>query len=175
MKRSICMILILVLLASLAACGGQEKAGQGELEQLTESQAASTAEEESGGGVVEDGQNPVMNFIGEYQWERAHALVEADGMENVKITITWGSSYDSLRQWEIKGYFDTETLIVEYHDAVVKDITYNEDGTVKSEEIILEGGSGSVAFRENGGFVWNDETVEGQEMEFTWAFPSTEN
>ena len=39
-----------------------------------------------------DWQNPVMNFIGEYQCDRAHALVECFGNDEAWITIEWGSS-----------------------------------------------------------------------------------
>ena len=39
-----------------------------------------------------DWQNPVMNFVGEYQCDRAHALIEPFDKEEAWITIEWGGS-----------------------------------------------------------------------------------
>ncbi len=116
-----------------------------------------------------DGQNPVMNFIGNYASERARAVVMSAGTSDAKITIRWSSSVDSLRQWEIQGTLDTDGLLVLYRNAVVKDITYNADGSVKTEEIVTEQGIGSITFRESGSFLWNDGLVDRLDVEFTWS------
>ena len=116
-----------------------------------------------------DMQNPVMNFIGEYVCDRANALVEADGKENAKITIKWAGSVDSDQEWFINGKFDTETLTVAYNDATVKGVIYNSDGTVKKEELITDKDSGTIVFKNDGKFLWNDDQIENKDMEFTYS------
>ena len=113
-----------------------------------------------------------MNFIGTYVSGRANALVEADGMENARITIHWVNSADSDRVWIIKGKLDTETLTVAYNDATVKDVIYNSDGTVKKEEVIAHQDSGAIVFKEGGKLLWNDDQVEEKDMEFTYTTQS---
>lgn len=134
---------------------------------------APPAEEEETAETVEtadgSGQNSVMNFIGRYDCDRAHALVEASGADGVRVTIRWSGSADTTRQWEIEGTFDKETLTVNYRGASVKNITYNEDGSVKSEELVTEEATGSLIFRENGSFLWNDDLDGTRDMEFVWS------
>ena len=99
MKKLVCLIAVLVLVFSLCACGAKDAAPAG-------SEAA-----------AEDGQNPVMNFIGVYGHDRASIMVEADGMENAKITVTWGTflpSTDStiflLVIFNNDGFFTSKSL-----------------------------------------------------------------
>ncbi len=122
-----------------------------------------------------DGQNPVMNFIGPYASGRARALVEADGMKDAKITIEWSNSAFELRKWEIKGEFDAETLSVTYDDALVTDISYGEDGETETKEVVSETDKGSIIFSdETLSFIWNDELIYTENMEFTWSFTPEE-
>jgi len=72
-----------------------------------------------------DWQNPVMNFFGEYQSGRAHAIVECLGNDEASITIEWGGSATELARWDIFGRFDAETLTIEY-SGVTKSIVTGE-------------------------------------------------
>ena len=117
-----------------------------------------------------DWQNPVMNFIGEYQCDRAHALVECLGNDEALITIDWGSSAWELARWIITGRLDTETLTVRYSDVTKSIITYDDKGEVKSEEPEYEDGTGTVTFNDDGTFTWHeDQSVYGTDMVFEWV------
>ena len=117
-----------------------------------------------------DGQNPVMNFIGEYQCDRAHALVECSGNEDARITIEWGSSAWELARWDIVGRLDTDTLTVAYSDAAKSIITYDNDGGIKSQETEYEDGTGTITFNDDGTFTWHeDQSAYGTDMVFVWA------
>lgn len=96
----------------------------------------------------EDGQNPIMNYVGPYVAGRGEIMIEADGMEDAKATVTWGSSAAEVSQWTLTGTFDPETKTIEYHDCVKKDQVYGEDGKVKSEEEVYQGGHGFMTFKD---------------------------
>ena len=117
-----------------------------------------------------DWQNPVMNFIGEYQCDRAHALVECLGNDEAIITIEWGSSAAELARWIITGRLDTETLTIDYSDVTKSVVTYDDKGEVKSEEPEYEDGTGTVTFNDDGTFTWHeDQSVYGTDMVFEWV------
>ena len=117
-----------------------------------------------------DWQNPVMNFVGEYQCERAHALVECFGTREAWITIEWGSSAWELARWDIVGELDTDTLTVTYSDASKRIIVYGDDGEVKSEETEYSDGTGSILFRDDGTFIWHeDQSASGTDLVFDWV------
>ena len=120
--------------------------------------------------IDEDGQNPVMNFIGEYQCDRAHALVECSGQDGALITIDWGSSAWETARWVIEGPFDTDSLTVAYSGCVKSVLTYGEDGELESEEVEYEDGTGTIVFHDDGTFTWHDDQSEnGEDMLFDWA------
>lgn len=81
-----------------------------------------------------DWQNPVKNFVGEYQCDRAHALVECSGSDSARITIEWGGSAWELARWVIVGPLDTDTLTVNYSGCVKTVVTYDDSGALASEE-----------------------------------------
>ena len=117
-----------------------------------------------------DWQNPVMNFIGTYQCERAHATVEAFGYDEAWITIDWGDSAWSLARWTIVGQLDTETMTIAYEYASKVYLTYNSEGEVESEETEYTDGTGTVTFNEDGSFTWHeDQSVYGTDMVFEWV------
>ena len=140
MKKIICLIAVLVMLFSLAACGAKDAAPAG-------SEA-----------VVDDGQNPVMNFIGVYGHDRASVMVEADGSDGAKITVTWGSSAAENSEWVMSGKFDPETLTVAYTDCVRTDYVWNEQGEIDSETVAYENGEGTITFSDDGALTltWDD-------------------
>ena len=114
-----------------------------------------------------DWQNPVMNFIGEYQSGRAHALVECFGYEEAMITIEWGGSARELARWDILGRLDTETLTIDYSGVMKSIVTYDEGGEIVSQEPEYEDGTGTITFNDDGTFTWHeDQSVYGEDMVF---------
>ena len=112
-------------------------------------------------------QNPVMNFIGEYQCDRAHATVMCSGFEDAWITIQWGSSAWELTQWDIFGTLNTDTLTINYSGCTKSNIVYDDNGEVKSQEPEYEGGTGTIVFNDNGTFTWHeDQSESGEDMVF---------
>ena len=117
----------------------------------------------------DDGQNPVMNFIGEYVCDRARARVECSGKEDAKVTIEWGGSAWTLARWVMTGKLDTDTLKVEYSDCVKTEITYNDKGEETKTVTEYENGKGYFVFSMNSTFTWHDGTEERADMTFEWA------
>ena len=121
----------------------------------------------------EDGQNPIMNFVGPYACDRASMMVEASGQSDAKITINWGSSASENSEWVITGAFDADKLTVNYTDAVKTNYIYNSDGSVKSQEVEYSDGIGRIIFSDAGqsSCIWeNENEPENGAMEFTWSF-----
>ena len=118
-----------------------------------------------------DWQNPVMNFVGEYQCDRAHALVECVGREEALITIKWAGSDSELARWIIFGSLDLDTLSFEYSGCTKSIVTCDEKGEVTSEEVEYEDGSGTITFNyEDNSFTWHDDKSEyGVDMVFEWV------
>lgn len=115
-----------------------------------------------------DWQNPVMNFIGEYQCERAHAVVECFGDDSALITIEWGDSAWSLARWSLIGPLDTEKLTVKYSNCLKTYVTYDDSGELVSEEVLAEDCSGTIVFDyDDLSFTWHDDQSEyGVDMVF---------
>ena len=126
MKKTVFAFLILTaLVLSLAACG-RAPAAETAAPQSTETIASA----------AEDGQNPVMNFVGVYhKGDSTEALVEADGMENAKITVTRADSPWFHTQARMSGRFDPETLTVEFSGAALTEYTYKSDGSIGEERV----------------------------------------
>ena len=117
-----------------------------------------------------DWQNPVMNFIGEYQCDRAHALVECFALDEAWITISWGGSAWETAQWDIVGKLDPETLTITYSGCAKRILTYGEDGELASDELVYGDGTGTIVFGEDGSFVWHeDQSDYGTDMKFEWV------
>ena len=116
-----------------------------------------------------DWQNPVMNFVGQYQCDRAHAQVECFGNDEAWITITWAGSASELARWDIAGRLDPETMTIEYTGCTKSHVVYNEEGDVESDEPEYEDGTGTIVFNENGTFTWHEDQSEtGNDMVFEW-------
>ena len=116
-----------------------------------------------------DWQNPVMNFVGEYQCDRAHATVECFDKEEARITIEWGGSAWESARWLILGKLDPETLTIEYSGANKAKLVYDENGEIKSEETVYEDGTGTIVFSMDGTFTWHEDQSEyGTDMVFEW-------
>ena len=134
------------------------------------------AEDESGNddaGAEEDGQNPIMNFVGPYACDRASMMVEASGQSDAKITIDWASSASENTEWVITGTFDVDTMTVDYADAVKTNYVYNGDGSVESQDVEYSDGAGRIVFSDDGSLscTWeNDSEPDIGSMEFSWSF-----
>jgi hypothetical protein len=108
-------------------------------------------------------QNPVMNFVGEYQYDRANATVECWGFDEAFITIEWSRSASEMTRWIIVGKLDTDTLTISYSGASKANLVYDETGEVTSEESIYDDGTGTIAFHEDRTFSWHDDQSENEE------------
>ncbi len=117
----------------------------------------------------DDGQNPVMNVIGEYACDRARAFVEAAGEKDALITIEWGGDAWSLARWVITGEFDYETLRVDYTGCIKTELTYGNDGNVSEENVVYEDGTGFIVFTDAGTFIWHEDGAEREDMLFEWS------
>lgn len=114
-------------------------------------------------------QNPVMNVVGEYQCDRAHATVTCFGYDEAWITIEQGDSASEVTQWNLYGRLDTDTLSITYTDGLKYLLVYDEDGEIESQESLYEDGTGTVSFREDGGFTWHeDQSESGEDLTFEW-------
>ena len=152
MKKSTQIALLAALAALLLlALGGCAVVG---LEPPAEEPAP--AEEAPVEGTEEDGQNPIMNFIGNYGYERATMEVSALGMEKSGITVWWSSSAAEHYEWTMTGVLDADALTLEYTDCVKKDVVFNEAGEVVSETVLYENGTGTVRFFMDGHVEWED-------------------
>ncbi len=122
----------------------------------------------SGEGYGDDGQNPVMNFVGDYQCDRANAHVECDGTDSAIITIRWSDSAWQHAEWIIVGPMDTAALTITYTDCLKTIVTYNDDGEIESEDVVYDDGTGTIVFNEDGNsFIWyEDQSEYGRDMRF---------
>ena len=127
-KKVLTLVLTAALALSLAACG-EAKPTQ------TKAPAA------------EDGQNPVMNVVGVYSTDYSvEALVEAEGADSAKITVTYAGSPWFHTQTVMSGRFDPETLTVNFTDSTLTEYTYSSDGSVAEEEVSYNDGKGRATF-----------------------------
>ena len=133
-KTVVSFLLIMALALSLAGCGAAPAAAP---------QSGEAAEAPS----EQDGQNPIMNFVGVYSTDcNTEALVEAEGMDNAKITVTWAGSPWFHNQTVMSGPFDPETLTMEFDGATLTEYTYNSDGSVAEETVSYTNGVGRAVF-----------------------------
>ena len=167
--KKIVLISILALALLLAACGAQPQTAQPSEDQSQTAEPTAEPAAEAAEEVVvaepaeetapnQDGQNPVMNFVGVYAAGRRSIEVACEGMDGARFSVTWSSSAWEHSEWTMSGKFDEETLTVNYSDCVRKDVAFNEDGSVSTETVVYENGKGSVTFLyEQNALTWNDE------------------
>ena len=142
MKKKLFAIGVLAaLMLALAACGSAPAA------QTQTPAAEPQTAEETQLPAEGDGQNPVMNFVGVYSTDYSiEALVEAEGMENAKITVTYAGSPWFHNQTVMSGPFDPETLTMAFTDATLTEYIYNSDGSVAEEKTSYVDGRGRAVF-----------------------------
>ena len=152
-KRLIALLLVAVFVLVFAGCGKN---------------AAETTSSE----VIEDGQNPVMNFIGTYDCERAHMTVECEGTDSAKVTVLWGGGAWDDSVWTMSGKLDTQTLTVDYNNGKRSNRHFNDDGTLAEETVIYENGTGKIVFHpDDNSVTWQDDTEHvADDMVFQWSY-----
>lgn len=189
MTKKLFAIIMVCALALLAACGSipqtsgnpaaENTQQPAEAEQETEQKAETPAEETPAEEAAsEDGQNPVMNFVGVYSASRANMLVEAEGAENAKITVTWAGSAWEQAKWVMSGSFDADTLTVAYSNGTLTELTYKSNGEVDTETVTYEDGTGRIIFHpEDNTITWEDDkahVADGLVFEFSPAADALE-
>ncbi len=119
--------------------------------------------------------NPITDYVGNYQCDRANAKVETFGVSDTWITIEWGSSASETARWYIVGSFDPETKTINYTGASKANVTYDESGEITEEESVYDDGTGTVVFNDDGTFTWHeDQSESGEDMVFAWLSPLEE-
>ena len=159
-------LLSLALVLSLSACGSARPA-------QTETPAAEPQLTETVETPAEDReQNPVMNFVGVYSTEYStEALVEAEGAENARITVTYAGSPWFHNQTVMSGRFDPETLTVEFSNATLTEYTYASDGSVTEEKTSYTDDKGYAVFNPADNTLTITEEFQSGNMEtvYTWG------
>ncbi len=165
-KTLFVFILCAALVLSLAACAGAPAAET----EMPAPEPEVTAEVPA--PAEADGQNPVMNFVGVYHADGStEALVEADGADGAKITVTWAGSPWFRNQTVMSGPFDSETLTVTFTDAALTSYTYASDGSVAEETSGTTDGKGYAVFNPADNTLTITEEFESGSMEtvYTWG------
>lgn len=157
MRKKILAVLFVCMMLLLSACGGA-------------AQAQEENNDEAAG--PQDGQNPVMNFVGIYSTEYStEALVEADGAEGAKITVTWAGSPWFHNQTVMSGPFDPETLTMTFTNATLTEYTYASDATITEEKTSYTDGKGHAVFNPADNTLTITEEFESGNMDtvYTWG------
>ena len=117
----------------------------------TSSTSASSDEKENGNGIDQtaddSGQNPMMNYIGNYINGSATMNVSCIGKDEASVTITKENSSDSF-SWSMSGPVSVgdDRIIVSYDNCIKKYLEYNESGQLNCVITMYENGSGTVEF-----------------------------
>ena len=165
-KKLTTPVLSLALVLSLSACGNAPAAETPA--PAAEPQVTETVETP----VEDDGQNPAMNFVGVYHADdNIEALVEADGADGAKITVTWAGSPWFHNQTVMSGLFDPETLTMTFTDSMLTEYTYASDGSVAEEKSSNTGGTGRAVFEPADNILIITEEFESGSMDtvYTWG------
>ena len=110
-----------------------------------------------------------MNWIGRNVSDRASALVECEGTDSARITITWNSSAWEHAEWEIVGKLDPETLTITYTGATKAIVTRDENGNVVNEDVEYTDGTGTIVFGEGLTFTWHEDQADREkDVTFEW-------
>lgn len=105
----------------------------------------------------DDGQNPVMNIIGNYMNDRCSMTIEAVGANGAKISAYWGDTARDGFRWELTGTFDDATNRINYADAKKTSVTYTDVDVFEVNEVLFENGKGYIQVNDDYTLTWNDE------------------
>ncbi len=154
MKKPIKIILALALVAVLAlsftACSGSS-------DETTTTAPTTEAVSDTAQNDGEDGQNPVMNFIGNYDNGGTTILVEADAKDGAVFTVDEPMTDDEKYTYTFSGTLDLDTLKVTYSNSTKKVIKLDSQGNVTGEKTAYTDGAGVVIFHDDGTLEWQDE------------------
>ena len=166
-KIMLALMLAVAIVMSFAACSSNSSENA---EETTPVSAADTSEDAVDEG--DDGQNPVMNFIGNYENGLAKIFVEAEGDDGAKFTVDLGLTDDEAEQYTFSGTIDPDTLKVTYSNSTKKFLMFDANGNVIDEKVEYTDGDGVVIFHEDGTVEWQDENeatrIEGNTV-FTYS------
>ena len=114
-----------------------------------------------------DWQNPVTDYAGDYQCDRARATVETFGFDEAFVTVEWANSASEVTRWYLSDRFDPETRTVTYDGGTKVNLTFDGEGEVTNEDRIYDDGTGTIVFDEDGTFTWHeDQSDKGEDMVF---------
>lgn len=165
MQKKVFSVLLACLCVFFAACGSHAQP-------TFETAAPQAAEAPVEPDAPEDGQNAVMNFVGVYHADAyTEAMVEADGTENARITVTCAATPWFHHQTVMSGFFDPAELTMTFTDAVRTEYTYKSDGSVDEAAVSYEGGKGSAVFSPEDNTVTITEELDADVVEtiYSWG------
>jgi len=123
------------------------------------------------------GQNPMMNFIGNYTNGRATMLVSCLGKDKASFRITWSGSATDSAVWTMTGdVVNTgESLEVSYDNCTKQTFSYSSSGELLSNDTGYTDGSGKMVFlfSDNRAYWYDDEEDAGADTSF-WYYNDTE-
>ncbi len=156
MRKKLLALLLAFILLMLTACGA--KNDNEEASEPAEIIVEVDVDDNGGSDAEDDGQNPVMNFVGLYQADRASMKVEAEGTDGAKLQVHWGSSAWESTEWAMSGKLDPQTLTVTYDNCVRTDRVYSQDGSEYTDTVVYEDGTGRVIFNpQDNSLIWEDD------------------
>lgn len=143
MSKKVWILFLSCVMLLLVACGSLTQAPAEQPSEVSSQPAEASSE----AVVAEDGQNPVMNFVGVYNAGGSiEALVEAEGANGARITVTYAGSPWFQNRTVMSGAFDAETLTAVFSNATLTEYTYNSQGSVAEETVIYSDGKGRACF-----------------------------
>ena len=143
MSKKVWMLFLFCVTLLLAACGTSTQAPAEQPSEVSSQPAEAFSE----AVVAEDRQNPVMNFAGVYNaGDSIEALVEAEGANGAKITVTYAGSPWFQNRTVMSGAFDAETLTVDFSNATLTEYTYNSQGEAAQQTVSYSDGKGRAIF-----------------------------
>ena len=143
MGKKVWILFFSCVMLLLAACGTSVQAPAEQPSEVSSQPAEASPEAVD----AKDGQNPVMNIVGKYNaGDSIEALVEAEGANGARITVTYAGSPWFRSQTVMSGVFDAETLTVVFSNATLTEYTYNSQGGVAEETVSYSDGKGRALF-----------------------------
>ena len=150
MKKFISLLLVMMLAFAMTACGGGAQ-----------------------GGGEEDGQNPIMNYVGTYVCGRASIDISADDSKDAtSAVVRWSSSAAENSEWTMSGSFDADSKTFTYTGGTRTNYVYGEDGEIASQEEVYTDGSGTMTFADGDKLTltWKDDKEDvAKDMVFEFA------
>lgn len=171
MNKKIWILLLSCAMLLLAACGTSTEAPAEQPSEVSSQPAEASSEPV----VAEDGQNPVMNFVGKYNaGDSIEALVEAEGANGARITVTYAGSPWFQNRTVMSGAFDAETLTVDFSNGTLTEYTYNSQGGAE-ETVSYTDGKGRAVFHPEDNTLTIIEEYPSGELETVYSWGAAAN